>query len=172
METLVDASFINSLEMKWENVRFTRVDADITDNLIDLTEATESVLSKEEAEKLKKLFDHPLEGMQLNIEIKGLSNNAVPVTATRPEQMRRMKDMASMGGGMGAWYANMPDEVNLTVNGNHPIFKTILSEAETDKQEKMIKNLADLALLSQGLLTGKHLTSFISRSVELMEENV
>jgi molecular chaperone HtpG len=77
--------------------------------------------------------------------------------------------MASMGGGMGAWYANMPDEVNLTVNGNHPIFKNILAESDSSKQEKLVKNLADLALLSQGLLTGNNLTSFINRSVELME---
>ena len=168
-ETLVDAAFINTVEMKWADVIFTRVDSDIADNLIDKSEANDSVLSKEDAEKLKSLFDKPQEGLNLNIEIKGLSTEAPPVTATRPEQMRRMKDMASMGGGMAAWYAQMPDEVNLTVNGNHPIFQQVLSESDGIKQEKIVKNLADLALLSQGLLTGNNLTSFISRSVELME---
>ncbi len=170
METLVDAAFINTLEMKWPDTIFTRVDADIADNLIDKNESNESVLSKEDSEKLKTLFDKPQEGLNLNVEVKGLSTDASPVTATRPEQMRRMKDMASMGGGMAAWYAQMPDEVNLTVNGNHPIFQNILAEADTAKQEKLVKNLADLALLSQGLLTGNNLTSFISRSVELMEK--
>ncbi len=170
METLVDAAFINNVEMKWENTQFTRVDADIVDNLIDKNESLETVLSKDETEQLKKLFEHPVEGMQLNVEVKGLSNNSVPVTATRPEFIRRMKDMAATGGGMSAWYANMPDEVNLTINGNHPIFKSILSEKDSVKQEKLTKNLADLALLSQGLLTGNNLTSFISRSVELLEE--
>ena len=168
METLVDASFINSIEMKLENTQFVRVDSDITENLIDKSENNESVLSKEEAEKLKTLFDKPLEGMQLNVEVKGLSEDSNPVTATRPELMRRMKDMAAIGGGMSAWYASMPDEVNLTINGNHPIFKNILKEANQEKQEKIVRNLADLALLSQGLLTGNNLTSFISRSVELM----
>ena len=170
METLVDAAFINTLEMKWADTIFTRVDSDIADNLIDKNESNESVLSKEDSEKLKTLFDKPQEGLNLNVEVKGLSTDASPVTATRPEQMRRMKDMASMGGGMAAWYAQMPDEVNLTVNGNHPIFQNILAEADTAKQEKLVKNLADLALLSQGLLTGNNLTSFISRSVELMEK--
>ena len=167
-ETLVDSAFINSVEMKWNDFIFTRVDADIADNLIDKSEGAESVLTKEEAETLKKLFGQPQEGLHVNVEVKGLSNDAPPVTATRPEQMRRMKDMASIGGGMAAFYANMPDEVALTVNGNHPIFKNILAEADAAQQEKQVKNLADLALLSQGLLTGKNLTQFISRSVELM----
>ena len=170
METLVDAAFINTVEMKWQDVTFTRVDSDIADNLIDKSESNESVLSKEDSEKLKNLFDKPQEGLNLNVAVKGLSQDTPPVTATRPEQMRRMKDMASMGGGMAAWYAQMPDEVNLTVNGNHSIFQHILSETDQGKQEKVVKNLADLALLSQGLLTGNNLTSFISRSVELMEK--
>lgn len=169
METLVDAAFINTVEMKWPDVIFTRVDSDIADNLVDKTEATESVLSKEEAEKLKSLFDKPMEGLNLHVEVKGLSADALPVMATRPEQMRRMKDMAGMGGGMAAWYAQMPDEVNLTINGNHPVFRGILAETTEGRQEKLVKNLSDLALLSQGLLTGNNLTSFINRSVELMD---
>ena len=84
--------------------------------------------------------------------------------------MRRMKDMAAVGGGMTSWYAQMPDEVNLTVNGNHPIFQQILSETDTARQEKQVKNLSDLALLSQGLLSGNRLTEFIQRSVELMDQ--
>jgi molecular chaperone HtpG len=170
METLVDAAFINNLEMKWPDMHFVRVDSDIVDNLIDKAEHNESVLSKEESEKLKTLFDKQQEGLHLNVEIKGLGNDSPPVTATRPELMRRMKDMAAMGGGMSSWYASMPDEVNLVVNGNHPIFRSILAEQEAGKQEKLVQNLSDLALLSQGLLSGNRLTSFISRSVELMEE--
>jgi len=79
-----------------------------------------------------------------------------------------MKDMAAMSGPMGSFYANMPDEVTLTVNGNHPIYQTVLREEDKTKQEKLVHNLADLALLSQGLLKGGGLTSFIQRSVELM----
>jgi len=169
METLVDAAFINSMEMKWSDVLFTRVDADIADNLIDKSEGNESVLTKEDSEKLKNLFEQPQDGMHITVEVKGLGADAPPVTATRPEQMRRMKDMAAMGGGMATFYAQMPDEVNLTVNGNHPIFGSILTEAEEGKQKKLVKNLGDLALLSQGLLTGKSLTEFINRSVELLD---
>jgi molecular chaperone HtpG len=169
METLVDAAFINNMEMKWENVQFTRVDADIVDNLINKNEEQASVLSKEEEERLKGLFTIQVPDLNVNVEVKGLSAEAPPVVATRPEFMRRMKDMGAMGGGMASWYANMPDEVTLTVNGNHKIFENLLKQSDSQMQEKQVRNLADLALLSQGLLKGNALTSFISRSVELMQ---
>ena len=168
METIIDNGFVNQMEMKWENVQFVRVDSDITENLIDKQEGGESVLSKEEVATLKELFSLKIPDLNVTVDVKGLSATASPVVATRPEFMRRMKDMASMQGGMGAFYASMPDEVTLTVNGNHPLFKNILSEPAKEKQEKIIHNLADLALLSQGLLKGNTLTSFINRSVELM----
>ena len=168
-ETLVDAAFINHMEMKWENVAFVRVDADIVDNLIDKQENTDSVLSKEDTENLKKLFEFPVGDLHLTVEVKGLINNDAPVVATRPEFMRRMKDMGAAGGGMTAFYAQMPDEVTLTVNGNHPIYTSLLQEADVEKQGKQIRNLADLALLSQGLLKGAELTQFINRSVQLMK---
>ena len=167
METIIDNGFVNQMEMKWENVQFVRVDSDITENLIDKQEGGESVLNKEEEEKLKALFGLQIPELNVTVEVKGLSVDTPPVVATRPEFMRRMKDMASMQGGMGAFYASMPDEVTLTVNGNHPIYRNILSE-EKDRQEKLVNNLADLALLSQGLLKGNTLTNFINRSVDLM----
>ena len=168
METIIDNGFLNQMEMKWENVQFVRVDSDIVDNLIDKQEGGDSVLSKDDEAKLKELFSVKNPEINVSVEIKGLSTTAPPVVATRPEFMRRMKDMAAMQGGMGAFYAGMPDEVTLTVNGNHAIYKTVLAEAEKEKQEKVVHNLADLALLSQGLLKGNSLTSFINRSVELM----
>ena len=168
LDTIIDNGFINQMEMKWENVQFTRVDSDIIDNIIDKQEGGDSVLSKEEETKLKGLFTLQVPDLHVSVEVKGLSAEAPPVVATRPEFMRRMKEMAAMQGGMGAFYANMPDEVTLTVNGNHAIYKNVLAEAEKDKQEKLVHNLADLALLSQGLLKGNSLTSFINRTVELM----
>ncbi len=168
LDTIIDNGFLNQMEMKWENVQFVRVDSDIVDNLIDKQEGGDSVLSKDDEARLKALFTVKNPEVNVSVEIKGLSAEAPPVVATRPEFMRRMKDMAAMQGGMGAFYANMPDEVTLTVNGNHAIYKTVLAEAASEKQEKLVHNLADLALLSQGLLKGNSLTSFINRSVELM----
>lgn len=170
LETMVDAAFINNVEMKWEGVQFVRVDADVVDNLIDKQENVDSVLSKEEVEQAKKLFEFQIPETTITIEVKGLSQDAAPVIATRPEFMRRMKDMASMGGGgMTAFYAQMPDEVHLTINGNHSIFQSLLNEPDVEKQQKQARNLADLALLSQGLLKGAELTNFINRSVDLLK---
>ncbi|MEO7209773.1 MAG: molecular chaperone HtpG [Chitinophagaceae bacterium] len=172
LETLVDTAFINAMEMKWNDVHFVRVDADIPENLVDKNEQAESVLSKDDTEKLKTLFTFEMPGLHVNTEIKGLNEQTPPVIATRPEFMRRMKDMAAMNGnGMSSFYAQMPDEVSLTVNGNHPVYTNILKEENKEKQEKQVRNLADLALLSQGLLKGNELTAFINRSVELMENN-
>jgi molecular chaperone HtpG len=168
LETLIDASFINHMETKWDNVHFTRVDSDIADNLVDVQEQAESVLTKAETETLESLFDIRPDGMQVKVEVKGLSTDAPPIVATRPEFMRRMKDMASVSGPMGAFYANMPDEVTLTVNGNHPVYRKILVSGDGEMQRKQVRNLADLALLSQGLLKGAGLTEFITRSVDLL----
>jgi molecular chaperone HtpG len=169
LNTLIDPSFINQIEMKWQDVHFTRVDSDITENLIDKQENTESILSKDEEARLKELFEIKAGSLQVGVEVKGLPAEAPPVVATRPEFMRRMKDMAAMSGPMGSFYANMPDEVTLTVNGNHAIYQKLLKEDNKEVQEKSVRNLADLALLSQGLLKGNDLTNFINRSVELMK---
>jgi molecular chaperone HtpG len=168
LETIVDAAFINQMESKWQDVHFVRVDADIADNLIDKAEGGSSVLNNEEEEGLKELFQRQVPELHVTVEVKGLSPEAPPIIATRPEFSRRMKDMAAVSGPMGSFYANMPDEVILTVNGNHKIYQTVLKEEDKDKKEKLVHNLADLALLSQGLLKGGNLTSFIDRSVELM----
>lgn len=168
LETIVDASFLNQMELKWPGVHFTRVDADITANLIDKQEDVASVLNAEEEAKLKELFALQIPESHVTVEIKGLGADTTPVIATRPEFMRRMKDMASISGPGASFYANMPDEVTLTVNGNHPVIQSVLNESDEGRQKKLVRNLADLALLSQGLLKGNELTAFINRNVELM----
>jgi len=168
MDKIVDASFISQIESKWENVQFTRVDSDITDNLIDKQEDTKSVLSAKEEEKIKGLFDFKVPQLSITVEVKGLSADTPPVVATRPEFMRRMKDMGASSGPMGSFYANMPDEVLITINGNHSVYQSILAESNEDDQQKLTRNLADLALLSQGLLKGSELTEFIQRSIGII----
>lgn len=167
METVVDNAFVNNMELKWEGVTFVRVDADIAENLIDKKEDAPLLLSKDEETTLNDLFTKQVHTLGVKIECKGLSVESQPVIITRPEMMRRMKDMASMNPTM-SWYANMPDEIIMTINGNHPIYPSILNESDSTMQENKIKNLADLAMLSQGLLVGEDLTAFIKRSITLL----
>lgn len=169
LDTLIDPSFINHLEMKQEKLRFTRVDADITDNLIQAEDKPASVLSEAQENQLKELFGKEVPDPSVKVELKGLSPESGPVIATRNEMSRRMKDMASLGGPAMSWYASMPDEVTITVNTNHPLYEKVLAEGDAQKQAKLVHNLADLALLSQGMLKGEQLTDFVERSVELME---
>ena len=171
LNDLIDPSWIGQMESKLDNVQFVRVDADIAENLIDKDENSDSVLAEVEKTALTDLFKGLMAGEHNQVEVKGLSVDAPPLIATRPEWSRRMKDMAAMGGAnpMMSFYASMPDEVNFTVNGNHPIHQQILHEGDADKQQKVAKNLVDLALLSQGMLKGNDLTAFIKRSVDLMK---
>jgi molecular chaperone HtpG len=167
LDTMVDAGFINQMETKWENVQFNRVDADIADNLINNEAKAISVLSEEQEGKLKEMFGQQIPQPNIKVELKGLSAQDQPVIVTRSEFMRRMKDMAAMGGSA-SMFAGMPDEITMTVNANHPIYLNILEEGNAEKQQKLVRNLADLALLSQNLLQGAELTAFVNRSVELM----
>jgi molecular chaperone HtpG len=168
METLVDNAFINTMETKWENTVFTRVDSDIADNLIDKSEQQHVALTEDEQKKLTDWYTTLVNNPGLKIECRGLSTDAQPAIITRPEMSRRMKDMASVNPQM-SWYANMPDELILTYNGNHPIYQTLLKEENDEVRESKLKNLADLAMLSQGLLNGEALTAFVERSVGLMQ---
>ncbi|HMP92583.1 MAG TPA: molecular chaperone HtpG [Phnomibacter sp.] len=170
LNDLIDPSWMGQMESKFEGVQFVRVDADIAENLIDKDDKNESVLSLEEANQLVDFFKARISNTTSVVEVKGLSPEAPPVVATRPEWSRRMKDMAQLSGGNGMmnFYANMPDEVNFTLNGNHPVHRQLLAEGDEDKKEKLSKNLIDLALLSQGMLKGAALTEFIERSVDLM----
>jgi len=98
-----------------------------------------------------------------------LSEKDAPMIITKPEFMRRMKDMSALGGGGMNFYGSMPEMYNLVVNTNHPLIGKILNEKQADKQKQLTKQAADLAMLSQGLLKGEDMTKFIKRSLELID---
>ena len=116
---------------------------------------------------MKEIFEKAIANQTYNVEVEGSSPEELPVTVTMNEFMRRMKDMAKNGGGMG-FYGAMPDNYKVGVNGNHPVIDRILKSEDTTEQERLAKQAFDLALLSQGLLTGKELTAFVKRSVEMI----
>ena len=165
LDTMIDNHFIQQVEMKNEKTQFKRVDADIVSNLIPKEEEAVSVLSKEQEETLKTLFETTIEKSKADIELKALSPTDAPIVITRNEFMRRMMEMQKMGGGSPFMFGGMDEKLNLVINTNHPI-NTKLLEEDATHQETHIKQLYDLALLSQNMLKGEALTKFVQRSFE------
>lgn len=166
MDTMIDDHFINFMEQKKDKTQFKRVDADSIDNLIGKDEKIEPVLTKRDQEKLEKLYNETIDDKSMSVQLKSLSPDDQAVSIIKPEFSRRMKAMSEMSGmGMG----NMPEMNNLVVNMNHPVQTKILRSLDEEKKGKMIKQLYDLALLSQNMLKGKSLTDFLKRSVDLVE---
>ncbi|MBN2173340.1 MAG: molecular chaperone HtpG [Bacteroidales bacterium] len=167
MNGILDNHFINALEQKFENTSFARVDADTIDKIIKKEDVQPSKLNEEDQEKLKPLFEKYMNKENYHVQFESLSENDQPVIITQPEFMRRMKDMSKLGGGLD-YMGNLPDSYNLVVNSNHKLISEILSEKNNKKQEDLVKQLTDLARLSQNLLKGQELTEFIKRSVDLI----
>ncbi|MBE9583747.1 molecular chaperone HtpG [Mucilaginibacter sp. JRF] len=167
MNSPIDNHFISHLEQKLDKTSLKRVDADVADKLIKKDEAPETVLTEEQTTKVKDIFTKAINKPAYRVELESLSPDELPVTVTMDEFMRRMKDMAAMGGGMG-FYGNMPDNYKVIVNGNHKLISRILEAESDDTQSQLAKQAFDLALLSQGLLTGPELTEFVNRSVNLI----
>lgn len=167
MNSPIDNHFISQLEQKLEKTSLKRVDADVADKLIKKDEAPETVLTEEQSTQVKDIFNKAINRPAYNVQIESLSPDELPVTITMDEFMRRMKDMAAMGGGM-SFYGNMPDNYKVIVNGNHKLVSRILQEEDETVQAQLSKQAFDLALLSQGLLTGADLTEFVKRSVSLI----
>ncbi len=168
LDGVLDNHFINTLEQKIEKTQIKRVDSEIVDKLIDKDTKMESVLSKEEQEKVKTIFEKAVNNKNYTVAVESLSTDDLPVVITMSEWMRRMKDMAKMGGGGYAFMGGMPDNYNVAINGNHAITQKILKADNEEQQAKLAKQAFDLALLSQNMLTGADLTSFIKRSIELV----
>ena len=168
LDGVLDSHFINTLEQKLEKVQIKRVDSETADKLIDKDEKLESVLSQEEQDKVKEVFEKAISNKSMTVAVESLSPADLPVVITVSEFMRRMKDMAKLGGGQYSFMGTMPDAYNVSVNANHTIVQKILKAENDDQKSKLAKQAYDLALLSQNMLTGADLTSFIRRSVELV----
>ncbi|HEX3006854.1 MAG TPA: molecular chaperone HtpG [Bacteroidales bacterium] len=234
MDGQLDMHFINQAETKFKDSRFTRVDADIVDKLIQKDNIEEVKLSQEQQEDLRPVIKSQLKGEDnFYVVFENLSETAQPMMITQSEFMRRMKDMSAMGGGGMNFYGELPDSYNLVVNANHPLVKKVIEgkdaavnesikplkdqiaslekeleeveksvkgkkdeeidQATKDKQSDLekkadearkkkeellanygksndlVKQMIDLALLSNNMLKGEDLTKFIRRSVEMIK---
>jgi molecular chaperone HtpG len=163
MDTVIDNHFMQHLETKVEGLSFTRVDANTADKLIEKDETRESVLSESEQESVKTVFDGQV-GAGATVMTEALSPDDQPVIITKPEFLRRMREMSMM---QGMEMGNMPESFNVVINTNHAIIANQLLKAENEeKQGEIAKYLYNLALLNQGMLKGADLTAFINSSIE------
>ena len=165
LNTVIDPHFINSLESKLEKVSLRRVDSDTLEKLIDKGLTNQSVLSEADQTKLKELYEQVLDNKILTVTIEAMPTDEMPVTITLPEFMRRMKDMSALSGEQ-SFYGALPNSYNVVVNANHPLADRLLKLTDADAQKQLAKQLYDLALLSQNMLTGSDLTTFVKRTVE------
>lgn len=157
--------WIAKLEQTFENVSFARVDADTLDKLIAKDEEIPSKLSKEQEELLKPLFEETVDKDKFTVSFESMSESDAPIIITQPEFIRRMMEQQKVGGA--GFFGAFPERYNLVVNGNHSKITEVLDAADDEKNGK-IKQLTDLALLSQGMLKGESLDAFIERSIELV----
>ncbi|MBL7903717.1 MAG: molecular chaperone HtpG [Bacteroidales bacterium] len=167
MDGPIDNHFVNTLEQKFENTTFTRVDADVIDKLIRKEEPMPSKLSEEEQKNLKPVFEEIVGKDHYTVVFESLSETDLPVQITRPEFMRRMKDMSMLGGGA-SYMNNLPDSLNLVINSNHPLIVKLNEGTSEEEKKTLAKQLTDLAKLSQNLLKGEDLTGFIRRSISII----
>jgi molecular chaperone HtpG len=168
LEGPLASHWIQKLEQGNEKVRFSRVDSDSLDKLIDKGEEIPSKLSAAEEEKLKPLFEGAVNKEKFTVQLESMAEQDSPILITQPEFIRRMMEQQRMGGG--GFYGAFPEMYQLVVNGNHPVMSKVL-KMKSARQQETVKQLVDLAMLSQGLLKGEALTEFIQRSVSGMVES-
>ncbi|MBQ0086088.1 MAG: molecular chaperone HtpG [Bacteroidales bacterium] len=167
----LDAHYIGLLESKTKDSIFKRVDSDAADRLIAKEEASKYEISEEDSKKVTSVFEEILpKEYKYTVTVENLGQSEAPVVITQSEFMRRYRDMAALGGGMN-FYGEMPESYNITVNAQSPIIAKIAGDAgiaSVTADNKLLKQVVDLALLSNNMLKGKALADFIKRSEELL----
>ncbi len=170
LDSPIVSHLIQKLETTEEKVTFVRVDGDHIDNLIKKDEEQISKLNDEEKETLKTVLTEIIPQDKFTVQLEAMDSNANPFIITQPEFMRRMKEMQQTGGGGGMFgMGNMPDMYNLVVNTNNELIGEILTTKTAKKKERLVNQALDLARLSQNLLKGEELTTFIKRSFEMIK---
>lgn len=168
MDCELDSHFVNLLESKLENVRFARVDSDSVDKLIQKGEEVKLELSEDDKKSLDEMFKSVLpQGNEYMVEARNLGETAVPVLITQNEFMRRYREMSAMGGGMN-FYGSIPESYNIIVNMQNPLVAKIWNDRAVEGDNDLLRQVVDLALLSNGMLKGKDLSDFVARSEKLL----
>ena len=169
MDCELDSHFVNMLETKLEHSRFARVDSDSVDKLVQKEDSVQPELAEDDKKALDEMFKAVLpEGNEYVVEARNLGENAAPVLITQSEFLRRYREMSSLGGGMN-FYGSIPQSYNVIVNMQNPVVAKIWeARGAENKEEDLLHQVVDLALLSNGMLKGKALADFVERSAKLL----
>jgi molecular chaperone HtpG len=179
MDGQLDIPWMGLIEHKTEKTRFVRVDSNTIEHLIEKEETEKVDLTDKEKEALSEIVKSQLPKMdktEFVVEFKALEENSKPIQIIQDEFSRRMKEMAEIQPEM-SFYSDMPNIYQVVVNTRHPLIKEIVDETADKEKEallqyasenKKIKQMIDLALLSNSMLKGEALSDFIKRSIEMM----
>ena len=164
----IDAPFITRLEQKNPDVKFVRIDSDLTDSFKEETSDEEKETLKKDSESLTALFHKALNNDKLTVKAEKLKDASMACVMTLSEEGRRMQEMMKMYGMSGMDFGT-PDET-LVLNLTHPLVQYVLAHAEDESVTKYCEQLYDLAALAHGTLSPDRMSKFITRSNEIMME--
>jgi molecular chaperone HtpG len=167
MTQTIDSPFINLLEQKNENVKFLRIDADLSENFVD--EALSEETAKEYTDKLTETFKKALDVENITIKVEALKNADISSMLTLSEESRRMQEMMKMYG-----MSNMDPSMfggqgeTLVLNSENNLVKYVLENPEGENTQTICCQLYDLAVLANRPLSSDAMTKFIARSNEIL----
>ena len=162
----IDQPFVSALEAGDDDVKFQRIDADLTDAFKE--EGDEEKL-KEDTETLKELFRKATGKDQLEVKVEKLKNDKVSSMITLSEEARRMQDMMKMYSANGMGGMELPDVgQTLVLNANNDLVQYLLANKDGEHSDMFCKQLYDLAMISHQPLQADKMTEFINRSNEIM----
>jgi len=164
----IDSPFITQLEQKNPNIRFQRIDADVTDNVKEEVAEEEKEAFKATSDSLIEIFRKELGNDKLDVKIEKLKDEKVASMITLSEQNRRMQEMMKMYGMGNMGGMDMGGESTLILNANHPLVKFVVENKENENVSIICKQLYDLAMLAHKPLNPEEMTAFVQRSNEVM----
>lgn len=167
LDSPIVGHLLQKLETKKDNITFVRVDSDSVENLIKKEDKIPSKLDEKEQENLKEMITNIIKE-PYTVQLEALESSYLPFTITQPEFLRRWQEMQRFGG-TGITGGAFPKNYNVVVNTNHDLVLQIFNTKTEKKRNRLIKQAFDFSRLSQNLLKGEELTSFIKRSIDLIK---
>ena len=164
----IDSAFITQLEQRNPNVRFQRIDAELTDHFKEEVEEEKKEELKQQADEITEIFRKALGNDKLDVKVEKIKDDKVASMVTLSEQSRRMQEMMKMYNMYGMDPSMFGTEVTLILNANHPLVQYVQSHKDGEHVDMICQQLYDLAVLSNKPLNPEEMTKFIERSNEIM----